>query len=247
MQLQVNAVVFDWGNTLCLNPFYRTVSNNMDVFLKLLNDKNYPIDAEKLMDSWLSANNLKVTHGTRFLQEEKFVRQALKNMGVKTPDIRKIMLEMIGIYRKSVENTIRNDARNQEVKTVLENLRSKGKKMAIFSNGREGNVRTWLEWAGIPEDYFVFILSSEEIDIEKPDLRVFGLIADRIGEPVDKCVYVGDDPINDIEPAVGYGMKTILYALPWDVKGTSKHIDYDHPCSPDIRINSLSELKDIII
>lgn len=248
MNLEVNAVIFDWGNTLCLNPFYRTLELKMNEFLKILNDKEYPIDKEKLIDSWSKADkDIIFPHASHFFQEEKIIRQCLKNMGVKPEHIRTMWKEFMDVYRNGLKHVMSSDPHVQEVKSTLEFLKSKGKKLGIFSNERMGNVETWLEWVGIPKEWFVYVLSSEDVDISKPDLRVFGLIADRIEEPVTKCVYVGDNPVKDINPALGYGMKAILYRVPDEFKKTSSENDYSQVSTPDVMIYNITLLKDIII
>lgn len=208
---------------------------------------DYPIDKEKLFDCWISANKEKVEYGSRFFQEKDFVRTALKCIGIKTEHIRKLWPEMLGAYRKSLKEIIEADTRNKEVRELLEFLKNKGKKIGVFSNGRTGNVETWLSWAGITSNLFDFILSSEEIEIQKPDMRVFGVIADRMNEDPENCVYVGDSPTEDITPAIGYGMKAILYKPPKEATESVNWKDYTQVSSPDLIIEDISDLKEIII
>ncbi|MBU0530501.1 MAG: HAD family hydrolase [Nanoarchaeota archaeon] len=248
MQIQVNAVIFDWGNTLCHSPFKRVLEKKNDEFLEILNKRDYPIDKEKLFDTWFKADTeTKFPHHSHSFQEEKTVRQALKYMGVTAPHIREMCPKLLDVYMEGVKDVMTNDPHNQEVRLAFEDLRSRGKKIAIFSNGRSKVPITWLEWAGIPKEWFTFILASEEVEIEKPDLRIFGLIADRAGEPVDKCVYVGNDPIKDINPALGYGMKTILYKTPEEYRREKLTEKYNQGTSADATITKFSELKEIII
>ncbi|QLG63828.1 HAD family hydrolase [Halorarum salinum] len=51
--------------------------------------------------------------------------------------------------------------------------------------------------SGLSRDDFDAIVSSVACGWRKPDARAFETVADRLGEPVDSLVHVGDDPATD--------------------------------------------------
>jgi len=61
------------------------------------------------------------------------------------------------------------------------------------------------------DQYFREFITSKDIGVEKPDLRFFTIICDRIGFPPEKCLMIGDVYEKDITGAKECGMKTVLY------------------------------------
>jgi putative hydrolase of the HAD superfamily len=53
---------------------------------------------------------------------------------------------------------------------------------------------------------------SYEFDFRKPDLRIFRIAVERIGEAAGNILYVGDRIDMDIEPALQMGMQPVLKA-----------------------------------
>jgi hypothetical protein len=101
---------------------------------------------------------------------------------------------------------------------------------AIFETGYEVVIATSpvfprtailqrLEWAGVPVDQFNYTLitSYEDFHFTKPHLEYYAEILGRLGKPSQEAVMIGNDPINDLEPAQTLGM-AVFHA---------------HPSSPD--------------
>ena len=115
--------------------------------------------------------------------------------------------------------------RTQEVRTTVEELRSRGKRLGVFSN----------------------VETSESIAIEKPDPRVFEHLVKFFRVQRDRIAYVGDDPIRDIEAAKAQGLRAIQYRVskeiyhePWrDYRVKTKW-------EADTSIDRFSELLEII-
>jgi len=113
---------------------------------------------------------------------------------------------------------------------ALEALAAMGMPMAIISNfGRE-----------LPEllarfrllHFFDPVIVSAEVGIAKPDPRIFGLLAEKLGIPRQRLLYVGDHIGDDIEGARGAGLDAVLI----DRKS-------NHPEAPCPHISSLLELR----
>jgi len=70
----------------------------------------------------------------------------------------------------------------------------------------------------------------------KPELKIFHAALAKQNFPVSECLYVGDNPVNDIAPAKSLGMQAILIHEPGK----------KHECGADAYISSLWELSDWI-
>ena len=58
-----------------------------------------------------------------------------------------------------------------------------------------------------------FIVSSEEADAEKPDRAIFDLCADKAGCLASECLFIGDNPVCDIQGALDAGMNALWLSL----------------------------------
>jgi len=87
-------------------------------------------------------------------------------------------------------------------------------------------------------DFFTARLYSYEFNFRKPDTRIFRAAAERIGEPAENILFVGDRIHEDVQAAARIGMQAVLKIGPATVskkipKGTWK-------------INKLAELPGLI-
>jgi len=90
--------------------------------------------------------------------------------------------------------------------------------------------------------YFKTVILSSIIGIRKPNPEIYWEAARRIGVEPAKCVYVGDNPVRDVEGtrAAGYGM-FILYYEP----ATQAKEPATVEVTPDYVIHEMKELLDI--
>jgi putative hydrolase of the HAD superfamily len=98
-----------------------------------------------------------------------------------------------------------------DVKETLAALADSGLKLGIVSNTfvNSSSLEKHLKQLDIL-DYFTVRLYSYEFRYRKPNLQMFRIAADRIGESFGNILYVGDRIDKDIEPAVKVGMKAVL-------------------------------------
>lgn len=80
--------------------------------------------------------------------------------------------------------------------------------IGLVTNGRSLSQRNKLRSAGLGE-LFDAVIISEEVGIRKPDTRIFFLCLQRLNIRPEEALYVGDNPENDIAPAVRTGMKAV--------------------------------------
>lgn len=116
---------------------------------------------------------------------------------------------------------------------VLQSLRKSGITVGLISNFEE-----WLEGMLIHFEVaplFDLIVISGKEGIEKPDRQIFERALERAGVGARDAVYVGDNPVVDVEGAESVGMTGILI----DRRGR-------YPDFAGTRIESLEELRGIV-
>jgi putative hydrolase of the HAD superfamily len=100
---------------------------------------------------------------------------------------------------------------------TLKELKNRNKKIGLITNGKVKTQITKIKQLNI-EDYFDSIVISEAVGTKKPQTDIFKFAVKDLSIQIEKSVYVGDHPRNDIFGAKQIGMKTIWKRsyLPWD-------------------------------
>ena len=102
-----------------------------------------------------------------------------------------------------------SDCRFMENATeVITWCRQAGYRTGIITNGPSRMQRAKLKNLGLEEQVDVVVVSGEE-GMHKPAPELFHRAAQRLGIEPSKCLYVGDNPVNDVGGAVGAGMHAI--------------------------------------
>jgi len=122
---------------------------------------------------------------------------------------------------------------------TLEALKKLGLKLGILSNTfvNAHSLEKHLEQLGLL-DFFTVRMYSYEFDFRKPDVRIFKIAAERIGEAAENILYVGDRIDKDIIPALKIGFKPVLKAAYTNAGKT--------PPNGAWKITHLSELPPLI-
>jgi len=90
--------------------------------------------------------------------------------------------------------------------------------------------------------YFNCILVSDDVGWRKPHPKIFEEALKRLDKNVEQAVFVGDNPMEDIQGAKGVGMKAIFIPSQFfTVEDAGKA-----PQPPDLTINSLCELPIVL-
>ena len=124
----------------------------------------------------------------------------------------------------------------KETKQVLEDLDKIGIKMGMVSNTSPKSAlsrRPMMEEHGILK-YFGPILFSSELNIAKPDPRIFRMAIEELKIPAEKIIHVGDSVHADVLGAMTVGIIPLLY----DPLKQSSYEEY--------RITNLLEIIDIV-
>lgn len=119
------------------------------------------------------------------------------------------------------------------VHEVLTELKRRGYRLHVLSNN-SSILPLQLELIDVT-GYFDEVAWSEEMGLEKPDPRCFGLMLERIGTSPDHAVYVGDSLVADVAGASAAGI-TPIHA---DHRRRSRGAEH-------LRVESLFELLDLL-
>jgi len=122
---------------------------------------------------------------------------------------------------------------------TLAALKNLGIKLGIISNTfvNKSSLEKHLKQLSIL-DFFTVRVYSYKFDFRKPDVRIFEVAADRIGEKLENIMFVGDRIDKDIKPALRAGMQAVLKAA---YTNTGRKIPEGAR-----QINQLSELPPLI-
>lgn len=129
-----------------------------------------------------------------------------------------------------------------DVSPVVIELARRGYKLGIIANTiTETEIPDWLAEDGL-EEYFKTVVLSSKVAIRKPNPRIYLDAAKNVEVPPEHCVYVGDNPVRDVEgaQAAGYGMSIIIIE-----PATLAKEPATGEFKPDHFINELSELLTI--
>ncbi len=95
-----------------------------------------------------------------------------------------------------------------DVRPTLESLKGHGVRLGVLSNWSE-HLFLVLERFDLYR-YFSFLVVSAEVGCEKPDEKIFRMAIHRAETPIDRILYVGDYPDEDILPAERIGLDALL-------------------------------------
>ncbi len=129
-----------------------------------------------------------------------------------------------------------------DVKDVVPELVHRGYLLGIIANTiTETEIPDWIEEDGLT-DYFKTVILSSRVAVRKPNPEIYLMAAREIGVAPEKCAYVGDNPVRDVQGCrdAGFGMM-ILFVEP----ATLAKEPQSGEQKPDYRIKECAELLDI--
>ncbi|MBI5786124.1 MAG: haloacid dehalogenase type II [Rhodocyclales bacterium] len=125
-----------------------------------------------------------------------------------------------------------------EVPAMLAELRSRGIKRAILSNGTPGMLAAAAMNSGIGE-YFDAVLSVEDVGVFKPHPRVYALAPERLGIAAENILFLSSNGW-DAFSAKAFGLKVL-----WCNR--SAQAPERIPATPDGEIRDLSQLPAMLV
>ena len=105
-------------------------------------------------------------------------------------------------------------------------------KLGLLSNGN-----TYPERCGL-EGHFAFVVFSQDVQIEKPDQRIFEITAERADCQLSQMLHVGDSLKNDVEGARNAGAHSVWL--------NREGVRNDTEIQPDYEVGSLTEIPAIL-
>ena len=105
-------------------------------------------------------------------------------------------------------------------------------KLGLLSNGN-----TYPERCGL-EGYFAFVVFSQDVQVEKPDRRIFEITAQRVGCEFAELLHVGDSLQTDIAGAWNAGVCSVWL--------NRESVPNDTETQPDYEVASLTEIPAIL-
>jgi HAD superfamily hydrolase (TIGR01549 family) len=132
----------------------------------------------------------------------------------------------------------------KDTHSVLNELKNRGYRLGIISNaGDDEDVQQLVDQARI-RPYFDEILSSAALGIRKPNPRIFDSMLSKLNVKRNRAAMVGDTLGADILGAQNAGIFSIFLTRRAATPANRAHLD---TIQPDVVINSLSELPDLLI
>jgi len=130
----------------------------------------------------------------------------------------------------------------EDVRETVIELSKRGYLLGIIANTiTETEIPDYLETDGLT-GYFKAVVLSSKLGIRKPNPEIYWEAARRMGVEPAKCIYVGDNPVRDVEGtrAAGYGMFILFFEPATQAKEPSSgEIKFDHT------IRAMKDLLDI--
>ena len=128
-----------------------------------------------------------------------------------------------------------------EIPAVLAEIQNLGYKIGLISNvTSRGQVPLNLGQYGI-KHYFNPIVLSSEYKRRKPDPAIFHYAARLSNSPTSECIYIGDRISRDI-----LGAKSAGFKLAIQIKHDFNHGECDEGAIPDLILNNMTELLEIL-
>lgn len=238
MQNNIEAIFLDVGNTL------RIVIDDKDFIAQ---SKRQLVELTGSSDT-PEAFHEKLVERYKVLRKrakEKLIEASEKEMWTKwmLPDFpSEIIAPLSGKLTRLWRDCDGRRVPRQDVSQVVIELSKRGYLLGIIANTiTESEIPDYLETDGLT-GYFKTVVLSSKVGIRKPNPEIYWEAARRIGVEPAKCVYVGDNPVRDVEGtrAAGYGMFILFYE-----PATQEKEPPTMEIKPDYTIREMKELLDI--
>ncbi|MBR5135032.1 MAG: riboflavin biosynthesis protein RibF, partial [Clostridia bacterium] len=213
----IKAILFDFDDTLQDRP--AALRQYADVFVDTYRPDLQGEEREAAIATLMTMNNGGYVHYPDYFTDMP------KALGVtNAPESAVLFAEYQRLFPSFV--TLFDDAAS-----TLSALRDKGYRLGVVTNGPAVQQHRKMDFSGLRPLLDAVLVSMDE-GVHKPNPELFRRAAARLGLSPSQCVFVGDHPVNDIEGAIGAGMRAVFI----DTRSPSCAFD-DVPV-----IRSLSEL-----
>jgi putative hydrolase of the HAD superfamily len=187
--LSIKAVLFDLDETLLDRN--ATVEAYLKDQYRRYNLNHLPFEAYR--DRFIELDE----HG--YADKQKVFGTLIKEF-----DLSASIEELVADFR---QNAWRDCQTFSDAERVLRQLRTRGYRLGIVTNGSSESQRAKLLSSGLAGLVEEVLISAEE-KVKKPDVEIFARAAERLGARAEECLFVGDNPQTDIGGAHAAGMQT---------------------------------------
>lgn len=189
------AVIFDLFGTLVDNF---TTSE----YMKVLDEMSQILDtpADKFSRLWRDSFYMR-TNGTHRTHQES-IRYICNELGIKITDAQ---VEKAADLRLAY--TIRSLKPRKDAISVIEKIKAMGYKVGLVSDCSPETPEAWPQtpFKGI----FNVTIFSCDVNVKKPDPRIYLLACERLGVKPEDCLYVGDGSSHELTGAKAVGMHPV--------------------------------------
>ena len=167
----------------------------------------YSIYMEKNHQLWEQYAKGEITKD--FLAIERFL-YPLRIVGNENLELAKKLGEDF-LYRTTMQTNLVDGA----IETI-EYLKAKGYTLSIISNGFVEVQYTKLRRSGL-FPYFANVFLSEEVGYQKPDIRFFKTVLNKLNTHSSECLVIGDNIETDIQGAQNANIRALFYKNNTDI------------------------------
>lgn len=194
---EIKSVCFDLDGTLY--DFQKVMRHSLKITLAELTKRLPECGKQLSIEKMIQIRNCtaqELKGKTTNLEEIRLIsfKRTLNHCGV---DDDKFAEQLNQLYLK---HRFENVALFDDVLPTLEKLKQ-NYILGIISNGN-----SYPETLGV-EKYFQFVILAQEVEIEKPDPKIFHLAVEKSGCQLDELLYVGDSQTDDIIGAKRAGVR----------------------------------------
>ncbi len=238
MKQNIEAILLDVGNTLRIvvkdDEFANAAKSNM---LKLLEVKEDPSEFFDRLEMRWKAHRKRCKQTLVEASERELWSVHL------LPDYPKEKIEpLAGKLTRLWRDKDGRRVPRPDVKDTIIELHKRGYKLGIIANTiTETEIPDWMEEDQVT-DYFGTVILSSKVGYRKPNPEIYWLASRELGVDPAKCVYVGDNPVRDVEgtQAAGYGMMILI-----NEPDTLAKEPPSGEFKPDYTIENIGDLLDI--
>ena len=237
---KIRAVIFDFIGTLTELVGYSLENAEKELFRSLVAD-GYNINCESFFEAYKKA--YQKYREIRYEQlvevaNAVWVSEALSYLGYATTPQEEIIKTAVNAFFQGYLEALRL---RPFAKSTLQRL-SQNYKLGLLSNFTYAPVI----YAGLGKlrinGFFDAVLVSEAVGWRKPNPKVFQESLKRLRVKAYETIYVGDNPLEDIQGAKGVGMKTVF--IPSQFNSLKDMQEAGHP--PDYTIKKLGDIARIV-
>ena len=205
----IEGIAFDLGDTLIDTEslMYAAASHAVHK----LYSEHIINDIQKLLDAFFDTDRkANFPHINHLFSHLDIIQKALETSNVIDSKINLRITTVAGIFLAFYRDKIRELIQpNNDLISLLTNLRKNGFKLGIISNGTLVEQIEVLARLGIVS-YFDDIIISEEVGVEKPDPQIFKIASNRLGIEPKNFLFVGDDWEADVIGSLSAGLQVVL-------------------------------------